>query len=93
MGPPFPLVIMVVVVVVVARLTKSMFSASEFSESGVADLVPSLSSPPQSLANSAAATASHEEAGAGRVFIACFSRVGAKNSFFRSLDLSLAIAL
>ena len=74
--PPAPLVTMVVVVV--APLITSTFSASEFSESGVADLVPSLSSPPQSLANRAAATASQEEAGAGRVFIACFLRVGAK---------------
>ena len=66
-----PLIIVVVVVVAGAPLKKSIeFSASELSESGVADLVPSLSSPPpRSLAKSAAATASQEEAGAGGWFI------------------------
>jgi len=48
-----------------------------FSESGVSDLLPSVSLPAQSLANRAAATASHEEAGAGRVFMA-----GVRERFF-----------
>ena len=81
MGPPPPLV---AIVVVVAPLKASTFSASEASDSGVADRAPSLSFPPRSLAKSAAATASQEEAGAGRVFIGCICEWAPKKlvSFF-----------
>lgn len=83
----------VVVVALIDDKQPSMYSASEFSESGVADLIPSLSSPPQSLAKRAAANASQEEAGAGGGFMASCFRLGAKTKdgfflFFPTQDRS-----
>jgi len=87
-GPPPPPRVAIAVVAPLELMTASMFSASEFSESGVADLVPSLSSPPLSLAKRAAATASQEEAGAGGAFIMLWG-AGRRNEVGSSFSRSL----